>query len=139
MNFTIEELEREAAAKEAAAQELRELAEELRAEKAKKRLGSLDIAARSILSLCADAEVVNVHDGDVSGAEDLPSARNEITLSLDSVRERKGYIDSSGAFDTWNRSYHDQECVKLTVLIPRDVLESNGILPDFRGEVLESK
>ena len=136
MEQSIEDLEREAAAKEAEARELREAAEELRESKAEKRQGKLRIVAKSILKLCADAEEITIREGSIYGVDDLPSYRGEIAVSLDSVRERKGYVDASGAFDSWNQSYRYNECVEMTVYIPREALESSGVLPAFREEYL---
>ena len=131
---SIEDLEREAAAKEAEARELREAAEELRAERAEKRQGKLETAVKSILKVCADAQEIIIREGGISKVDDLPFYRDDITVSLDSVRERKGCIDASGAFDTWNQSYRYNECIEMTVYIPRDALESSGVLPSFREE-----
>lgn len=134
MEQSIEDLEREADAKEAEAKELRRAVEELREAKAEERQGKLKVAAKSILKICADAEEFIIHEGKISSVDELPFYRDEITVALDSVRERKGCIDASDAFDTWNQSYRDNECVEMTVYIPRDALESNGVLPSFREE-----
>lgn len=134
MEQSIEDLEREADAKEAEAKELRRAVEELREAKAEKRRGRLETAVKSILKVCADAQEIIIREGGIFKVDDLPFHRDEITVSLGSVRERKGCIDASDAFDTWNQSYRDNECVEMTVYIPRDALESNGVLPSFREE-----